>query len=78
MPTMDLSNEISAFLTQRARLAAELGPQWVVFVDGKCQGHFDAFDEAARYALEHHRSRRFLIRHTSDQQPVIPLMTVEE
>jgi hypothetical protein len=73
----DLSREIAAFYAQRLRLLSEYGAQWVVFVMDECKGHFDAFEDAARFALDNFGDQRFLIRRTDDPQPQIPMLFVE-
>jgi len=73
----DLSREIAAFFRQRSDLLSKYGAAWVVIVEDDCKGHFSEFDEAARFAIAHHRDQRFLIRHTTEPEPQIPMVVVE-
>lgn len=72
----DLSSEVAAFLSDRAKLLSRIGAQWVVYKGGVCRGHFTEFEDAARYALDNFRDQPFLIRHTEDAQPVLPMLVV--
>jgi hypothetical protein len=72
-----MSEAISAFHTQRPRLLQEHGPSWVVFVGAEFKGAFKEFDEAATFALDKLSDAQFLIRHTEERTPHVPLVLVE-
>ena len=77
MAELDMSETISAFPAQRPRLLREHGPAWVVFVGSEFKGAFKEFDEAATYALSKLSDEQFLIRHTEEHIPHVPLVVVE-
>ena len=74
MNTIDLSEEIEAFQKNRTRMIGEFGSAWVIFVDSELKGHFQTFQKAAQYALDHFASAPFLIRHTMEPPLRIPFM----
>lgn len=73
----DLSEEISAFLAQRPRLLKEHGPSWVVFVGKSSKGSFPTYQNAIAMALKSYPNEAFLIRHTEEHEPHVPLVVVE-
>jgi hypothetical protein len=77
MAEIDMSETISAFHARRPRLMQEHGPSWVVFVGVEFKGAFKTFDEAAAHALENFSDAQFLIRHTEEHIPHVPLVVVE-
>lgn len=77
MAELDMSEAISAFHVQRPRLLQEHGPSWVVFVGTDFKGSFKEFDEAASFALGKFADAQFLIRHTEEHIPHVPLVVVE-
>lgn len=77
MPELDMSEAISAFHAQRPRLLQEHGPSWVIFVGPAFKGAFKTFDAAAGFALEKFPGEQFLIRHTDEHIPHVPLAVVE-
>ncbi len=77
MAELDMSETIAAFHAQRPRLLQEQGPSWVVFVGADFKGAFKEFDEAASFALEKFGDAQFLIRHTEEHIPQVPLVVVE-
>lgn len=77
MAELDMSEAISAFHEQRPRLLQEHGPSWVVFVGPELKGSFKEFDEAATFALTTLADVQFLIRHTEEHIPHVPLVVVE-
>lgn len=77
MSDLDLADDIAAFHAQRPRLLQKYGPRWVVMVDQTFEGAFDEFEQAATFALEKFSDRPFLIRHTEEHEPHIPLVVVE-
>lgn len=77
MAELDMSEAISAFHAQRPRLLQEHGPGWVVFVGAEFKGSFKAFEEAATFALGKFSATQFLIRHTEEHIPHVPLVVVE-
>ncbi len=77
MAELDMSETISAFHAQRPRLLREHGPAWVVFVGNECKGAFKDFDAAATFALDNFPDAQFLIRHTEEHVPHVPLVVVE-
>lgn len=74
---MDMSETIAAFHAQRSRLLQQHGPSWVVFVGADFKGAFDSFDAAASFALDKCGDAQFLIRHTEEHVPHVPLVVVE-
>jgi hypothetical protein len=78
MPALDLSLDIAAFQTEKARLLREFGRQWVVLADAKFQAAFADFDAAARFALSAFGNRPFLIRRADDPQAAVPMMIVDD
>ncbi len=77
MAELDMSEAISAFHAQRPRLLTEYGPSWVVFVGADFKGAFKEFDGAATFALDKLSDVQFLIRHTEEHIPHVPLVVVE-
>jgi len=77
MAELDMSEAISAYHAQRPRLLQEHGPSWVVFVGADFKGSFKEFDDAASFALEKFSAAQFLIRHTEEHIPHVPLVVVE-
>lgn len=77
MAELDMSETIAAFHAQRPRLLKEHGPSWVVFVGADFKGAFKEFDEAATFALDKLGDTQFLIRHTEEHIPHVPLVVVE-
>lgn len=77
MAELDMSETISAFHAQRPRLLQEHGPAWVVFVGADFKGAFKEFDAAAAFALDKFADAQFLIRHTEEHIPHVPLVVVE-
>ncbi|QGZ96352.1 hypothetical protein [Terricaulis silvestris] len=77
MAELDMSEAISAFHAQRPRLLQDHGPSWVVFVGAEFKGSFKEFDDAATFALDKLGAADFLIRHTEEHIPHIPLVVVE-
>lgn len=77
MAELDMSEAISAFHAQRPRLLQDHGPSWVVFVGPDFKGAFKDFDAAAAFALEKFADAQFLIRHTEEHIPHVPLVVVE-
>jgi hypothetical protein len=77
MAELDMSEAISAFHAQRPRLLQEHGPSWVVFVGADFKGLFKEFDDAATFALANLGDTQFLIRHTEEHIPHVPLVVVE-
>jgi hypothetical protein len=77
MAKLDMSEAISAFHAQRPRLFQEHGPSWVVFVGAEFKGAFKEFDDAASFALASLSHAQFLIRHTEEHVPHVPLVVVE-
>jgi hypothetical protein len=77
MAELDMSEAISAFHEQRPRLLQEHGPSWVVFVGADFKGSFKEFDDAASFALTTLGDTQFLIRHTEEHIPHVPLVVVE-
>jgi hypothetical protein len=78
MTGIDLSVEIAAFMKQKPALIRDFGASWVVFVQDVCRGHFSNFQDAARFAVENLASGPFLIRHTDDLSPQVPMFIVED
>jgi hypothetical protein len=77
MAELDMSEAIAAFHAQRPRLLQEHGPSWVIFVGPEFKGAFKDFDAAAVTALEKYAADQFLIRHTEEHVPHVPLVVVE-
>lgn len=77
MAELDMSEAISAFHAQRPRLLQEHGPSWAVFVGPEFKGAFKEFDDAANFALNQFSDAQFLIRHTEEHIPHVPLVVVE-
>ena len=77
MAEPDMSEAIAAYHAQRARLVQQYGPSWVVFVGPEFKGSFNQFDEAASFALAKLGDTEFLIRHTEEHVPHVPLVVVE-
>jgi len=77
MAELDMSEAIAAFHAQRARLLQEHGPSWVIFVGADLKGSFKEFDDAATFALDKLGDAQFLIRHTEEHIPHVPLVVVE-
>lgn len=77
MAELDMSEAISAFHAQRPRLLQEHGPSWVIFVGSEFKGAFKEFDAAATFALNTLSDAQFLIRHTEEHIPHVPLVVVE-
>ena len=77
MAATDLSREISAFLKRRSELLRDYGSAWVIFVGDDLEGHFERFEDAARFAVDRFGGEHFLIRHTTDPEPQIPMLVVE-
>lgn len=77
MAELDMSEAISTFQAQRPRLLQEHGPSWVVFVGREFKGAFKEFDQAAAFALDKFNDAQFLIRHTEEHIPHVPLVVVE-
>lgn len=77
MAELDMSETISAFQAQRPRLLQEHGAAWVVFIGAEFKGAFREFDAAATFALEKFADAQFLIRHTEEHVPHVPLVVVE-
>ncbi len=78
MAETDLSKEIAAFLRERARLAREHGPSWVVFVGDEFKGAFAEFAMAAAFATSKFPDRPFLIRNTFEAEPQFPFLVAEK
>lgn len=78
MASVDLSVEIAAFMQQKPALIREFGSAWVVFVRDVCEGHFAEFQDAARFAVKNFATSTFLIRHTDDLSPQVPMFIVED
>lgn len=77
MTNTDLSSEIAAFMRQKPKLVADYGSSWVVFIGDVCRGHFALFEEAAKFAVANYGQEQFLIRHTTEPPPQIPLVFVD-
>lgn len=77
MAELDMSEAIAAFHAQRPRLLQEHGPSWVIFVGADLKGSFKEFDEAASFAIDKLGDAQFLIRHTEEHVPHVPLVVVE-
>lgn len=78
MTETDLSTEIAAFLRERARLAREYGPSWVVFVGADFKGAFEDFADAATFATSQFGDTPFLIRNTFETEPQFPFLAAEK
>ena len=78
MTEVDLSTEIAAFLRERARLAREHGPAWVVFVGDEFKGAFGDFAAAAKFATSKFGATPFLIRNTFEAEPQFPFLVAEK
>lgn len=63
-----LDQEIAAFEADSARLESHHMGKWVVFKGGSLQGTFDAFDGAARFAVEKFGRGPYLIREVGEDR----------
>lgn len=67
-----LAKEIAAFERVRAELQEHYGGKFVVFHDGRLQGSFDTFHNAASDAVSRFRNMPFLIRQVGATETVLP------
>jgi hypothetical protein len=77
MTDMALTNEIAAFLRDRATLKAQQAAPWVVFADEKFQGAFDGYEAAVRFAIERFKDAPFLVRNVDAEDEQVPLIFAE-
>jgi hypothetical protein len=77
MTDMALTNEIAAFLRERAALKAQRVAPWVVFAGEQFQGAFDGYEAAARFAIERFKNTAFLVRNVDAEEEQVPLVFAE-
>ncbi len=71
------AEEIAAFHAIRPSVRQERGPGWVVIVGSDLQGVYPDYERAVEAAIEKFPNTQFLIRHTEETPPHIPLVVVE-
>lgn len=72
-----LDDLIEAYEQLLPRIIKDYGHGWVVFADRNHISRFGAFTEAAKYAQEHHKKQRVLIRHTDEGALTAPYVHIE-
>lgn len=72
-----LTNEIAAFLKDRAMLKAQRVAPWVVFADEKFQGAFEDYEAAVRFAIGQFENTPFLVRNVDAEAEHVPLIFAE-
>ena len=77
MPDTDFAQEISTFHAILPAVRKEHGPSWVVIVGPELKGVYPDYERAIEAAIEAFPSTPFLIRHTEERAPHIPLVVVE-
>lgn len=77
MMEQDLTQEIAAFLRERATLRAQYASQWIVFAGEQFQGAFDNYERAVRFAMERFRGAPFLVRNVDAEDEQVPLIFAE-
>lgn len=77
MNEIDLTNEIAAFLRERAQLQSTHALSWVVFSDQTFQGAFDEYEPAVRFAVSNFSNRSFLVRKVDAEDERVPLIFTE-
>lgn len=76
MQTLDIHNEVAAFLASQAELNTTTESPWVVFANATFQSRFDSFEAAYQFAVSKFDSGKYLIRNICAPEPFIPLMFV--
>ena len=77
MPETDFAEEIAAFHAIRPSVRQARGPGWIVIVGSGLQGVYSDYEQAVEAAIEEFPNTPFLIRHTEEAPPHIPLVVVE-
>lgn len=74
MHDVDLTDEVRAFLRDRAQLKAKYGSQWVVYFGQECRGAWQDFADAATFAMSNFPGKPFLIQDIDARDECVPLV----
>lgn len=71
-----LSEQVQTFVRRLPEIRQQYGSAWAVQVQGKVEGAFTTFQEAAKFAMSNFAGEEFLIRHTDDEPETVPFVMV--
>lgn len=74
MHKVDLTDEVRAFLRDRADLKAEHGSKWVVYLGQEFRGAWEEFEDAAAFAMKHFGGQPFLIQDIDARDECVPMV----